>query len=108
MDDASSHILPPRLHCFGKVTNYQTDTISSLFQESQLLPITSLQAGFYCSHLKTGCARKVQRPFYCSVMYKSSRETGKYYKKATIKKDIFGQSSDLQQQMSPLPGAENT
>lgn len=52
MDDASSHILPPRSYCFGKVTNYQASMISFLFLESQLLPIASLQATFHCSHPK--------------------------------------------------------
>lgn len=91
MDAASSHILPPQLRCFGKVMNYQTDTISSLFQDSQLLPITSLKAGFCCSHPNTGNVRRVQHPFHCSVLYKRNHETGKYYKKTTIKKDIWGE-----------------
>lgn len=85
------HILPPQLCCFGKVTNYQTNTISSLFQDSQLLPITSLKAGFCCSHPNTGTVGKVQHPFHYSILYKRNYGTAKYCNKTTIKKDIWGE-----------------
>lgn len=42
------------------------------------------------------------------AMYKRSYETGQYYKKSAIKKDILGRAMIFSKKTNSLPGAENT